>query len=104
MLFALLLDGDDQLIAAAPAVDVDVTGASYWREIWPRPLAITSKSSVAVRDISDPGLVAALHSLALDDDRLEACRASVEELFELDTSPRPPRSDSGTSRRSPRAA
>lgn len=78
MLFAILFDQDDQLVAAAPAVDVHHYGSRYWRDVYPRPLPpVLQGGTVQVRE---PELIEMLNSLAIADTYLPECRLAIERL------------------------
>ncbi len=96
MLFALLFDNKDRLVAAAPAVDQQPFGNAFWRDAYPQPLRVSDDWQTAYLEINEPSLIDDLSSLATDDTRLDACRSSIEALAIKRVSSQP--------HRSPRAA
>lgn len=82
MLFTLLFDHRDQLIAAAPAVDVHQFGADYWRDVYLQPLTPGLRPRVATIEILDQQLANKLNSLALGDQHLAECQAEIDRLVQ----------------------
>lgn len=80
MLFALLFDEKDQLVAAAPAPAQHPMGDAFWRDIYPQMIPINHQYQTAQVEVKDAELTARLLSLATDDQHLEYCRSGVESL------------------------
>lgn len=80
MLFALLFDGQNELIAAAPAVFQYAVGNAYWQDSYLGELQIDADAQTAYVEIQAPDLVEKLNSLELDDQYLAECRQRIQQL------------------------
>ncbi len=81
MLFAILFDGQDEMLAAAPAVHHHALGDQYWREAYSADVDYNGDCQTAYVEISDDGLIDRLSKLILDDRHLEDCRRQVNALI-----------------------
>ncbi|MGI9517952.1 MAG: hypothetical protein ACR2NP_12945 [Pirellulaceae bacterium] len=88
MLYALLFDGQDRLIAAAPAALQHATGDSYWRDSYAGRIQFTEDCQTAYVEIDDPLLRDMLDSLPTDDRHLQACGARIEALIHSGDGPK----------------
>lgn len=80
MLFALLFNGSDELIAAAPAVFQYSVGDNYWREFYSGDVNIDADCQTAYAETDDDQLIDKLNSLEHDDQHLAECRSRIDEL------------------------
>ncbi len=81
MLFALLFDEQDRMVAAAPAAEQQPMGQRYWRDVHPQGIAAEKDWQTAVVDVIDQRLIEKLNSLALDDAELAECRLAIDVLI-----------------------
>ena len=88
MLYALLFDGQDRLMAAAPAVLQHATGDAFWQESYARKLILDADCQTAHVEIDDPKLREMLDSLQTDDQFLQACEARVEAIIHSGDGPK----------------
>ncbi len=101
MWFSLLFDPNDQLVAAAPAVDVQQFGHRYWTEFPFHPLHPGHHGASATIEVTDPTLITMLNSLETSDEHLTACRTAIQRIV-LDGASPAGRAD--RTRNTPRAA
>ena len=94
MLYALLYDGQDRLLAAAPAVLQHATGDAFWRDSYTRRLPLDADCQTAHVEIEDPQLREMLDTLQTDDQFLQVCETRVEAIIHSGDGP-----GSGGSRR-----
>ena len=80
MLFALLYNGQDELIAAAPAVFQYAVGDVYWRDSYASHLDWDVDCQTAYVEISHDDLIDKLNSLETEDTHLLECRKRVDEI------------------------
>ena len=80
MLFALLFNGQDELIAAAPAVFQYAVGDVYWRDTYASSLDWDTGCQTAYVEVSDDDLIDKLNSLETEDTHLLECRRRVDEM------------------------
>ena len=81
MLFALLYDHSDRVIAAAPACDQISMGDRYWLECHPATISATDVFATAYREIRDRDLQKRLLDLGIDDQvHAAAITTEVESL------------------------
>ena len=72
VIFCLLFDHEDQLIAAAPASDVHLYGKRYWTEVYGLVSAPPVDWQVASLAVTDLELVVMLQSLSISASKLSA--------------------------------
>jgi len=80
MLFAILFDANDQLIAAAPAVFQYAVGNEYWRENYAGEVVVDGDFQTAYIEVIDDDTIDMLNSLELGDEHLQTCRQRVASL------------------------
>ena len=80
MLFALLFDGQDELIAAAPAVFQYSLGNAYWRDAYSDQIEPDEDCQTAYVEVRDGDLIDKLNSLETDDTHLKDCRQRIAQL------------------------
>ena len=102
VIFCLLFDHEDQLIAAAPAVDVQHYGKRYWTDVYGMVTVPTRDWQVATLAINDLELVVLLQSLSVSDEHLAHCRIAIDRL--LDETQGPAAIPAASHQLNPRAA
>ncbi len=91
MLFALLFNEQDQLLAATPAVFQYAMGDSYWRDIYAADVGWNADFQTAYVEVIDDPLIDMLNSLETDDQHLAECRCRINRLIGLSGDSRQPR-------------
>ena len=80
MLYAILYNGNDEMIAAAPACFQQPEGNRYWADIYPQTIELRDDCQTAYISIDDPQLISDLETLQTSDDLLSHCQRQVEKL------------------------
>ena len=83
MLFTLLFDANQQLVAAAPTCDQSLLGDRYWTMIYPQKID-PSELETAIIHVQDRELIDLLQLLPLDSDLQPRCHELVEESIFTD--------------------
>lgn len=82
MIYSLLFDQYDQLLAAAPAAMQTAAGDSFWTEIYVRDLDVNPDCQTGFIEIDDAELIELLDSLETSEENLDLCRARITALNE----------------------
>ena len=82
MLFAILYDENERLVAAALACEQRSFGNDYWTEIYPAELKLNPQWQTAYVDVADPSLRGYLMELRHDERLLSFCHDELECLID----------------------
>ncbi len=80
MLYAILFDSDDRMVAAAPACDQLPYGDRFWTEFYPTRLSFHTGRHTGYVEIDRDDLLQRLGELAHDPTQLAYCAAEIEQL------------------------
>ena len=81
MLFAILFDDSENVVAVAPACDQQPYANRYWTEIYPIPLSVHAGYQTAYFEVNDISLVDRLQHLPLDPTLLPTCTDELERIL-----------------------
>lgn len=80
MLFAVLFDAEEKIIAVAPACEEQPYGRRYWSEIYPVKLSLHSGNHTGYIEVTSQNLIERIERIPFDDSQLELCAAELERI------------------------